>query len=148
MTGRIVAIDYGKKRVGIAVTDCNRLIAHSLTTVSVQEIQPFLKQYTEAEEVCLFLVGKPKQLNNVDSDACKYVEPFVKRLQQAFPHIPIERMDERFTSKMAFQTLIDSGLGRQARQNKPLVDTVAATIMLQDYLKRLSIENERKEKQA
>ena len=132
--GRIVSIDYGKKRTGIAVTDDLQMIANGLITTSVEELFPFLKSYCEKENVVLFLVGEPKQMDYTDSAASKYIEPFVKKLQKEFPHIPIKRTDERFTSKMAFQTMIDAGLSRKKRQNKALVDTISATIMLQYYL--------------
>ena len=132
--GRIVAIDYGKKRVGIAVTDDLQLIANGLTTVDSKEIIPFLKKYVSDEQVVLFVVGKPTQMNYQDSEASKYIEPFIANLKKEFPAIPIERVDERFTSKMAFQTMIDAGLNKKARQNKALVDTISATIILQSYL--------------
>jgi putative Holliday junction resolvase len=132
--GRIVAIDYGKKRIGIAVTDELQIIANGLITVGVEALFPFLASYTQTEHVVLFLVGKPKQMNYSDSDACKYIEPFVRKLIKTFPDIPVVRTDERFTSKMAFQTMIDAGLHKKARQNKALIDTISATIMLQSYL--------------
>jgi len=132
--GRIVSIDYGKKRIGIAVTDDLQMIANGLTTIGIDEIFPFLKTYNQTENIALFLVGEPKQMNYTDSSACQYIEPFVKKLQKEFPHIPIKRTDERFTSKMAFQTMIDAGLNKKKRQNKALVDTISATIMLQSYL--------------
>ena len=134
---RIMAIDYGQKRVGIAVTDELQLLANALTTVHAQDIFTFLKEYTKKENVELFLVGKPKQMNDTDSTACKYIEPFVKKLSLEFPDIPIARADERFTSKMAFQTMIEAGLKKKARQNKALVDSISATIMLQTYLESL-----------
>ena len=132
--GRIVAIDYGKKRVGIAVTDELQFIANGLTTVDSKQIIPFLKQYAAKEHVVLFVVGKPMQMNYQDSQASQYIEPFIANLKKEFSTIPIERMDERFTSKMAFQTMIDAGLNKKARQNKALVDTISATIILQSYL--------------
>jgi putative Holliday junction resolvase len=135
--GRIIAIDYGMKRVGIAVTDTLQIIANGLTTVNVEEIFPFLKAYVQKECVELFIVGKPKQMNYTDSDASKYIEPFVKKLKKEFPDIPVKRVDERFTSKMAFQTMIDAGLGRKKRQNKALIDTISATIILQSYMESL-----------
>jgi len=135
--GRIVSIDYGKKRIGIAVTDELQLIANGLHTVGVEDIFPFLETYCQTENVELFLVGKPKQMNNTDSAASKYIEPFVKKLKEKFPAIPIKRVDERFTSKMAFQTMIEAGLNKKKRQDKALVDTISATIMLQSYLESL-----------
>lgn len=132
--GRIVAIDYGKKRVGIAVTDELQLIANGLTTVETKELLPFLKKYILEENVVLFVIGKPTQMNYQDSEASKYIEPFITNLKKEIPNIPVERMDERFTSKMAFQTMIDAGLSKKARQNKALVDSISATIILQSYL--------------
>ncbi|MDR0605239.1 MAG: Holliday junction resolvase RuvX [Bacteroidales bacterium] len=135
--GRILAIDYGMKRVGIAVTDTLQIIANGLTTVSVEEIFPFLKAYVQKENVELFIVGEPKQMNYTNSDASKYIEPFVKKLKKDFPDIPVKRVDERFTSKMAFQTMIDAGLNKKKRQNKALIDTISATIILQSYMESL-----------
>jgi putative Holliday junction resolvase len=142
--GRILAIDYGQKRVGIAVTDELQLIANALLTVEVRNVFSFLKDYTQKETVSLFLVGKPKQMNDADSDANKYIAPFVKQLAVEFPDIEIIRMDERFTSKMAFQTMLDAGLKKKARQNKALVDSIAATILLQTYLESLEYKEKRK----
>lgn len=143
--GRIVSIDYGKKRVGIAVTDELQMIANALCTVPANGIFPFLQNYTAKENVSLFLVGKAKQLDNSDSESARYIEPFVRKLAKAFPNIGIERMDERFTSKLAFQTMIDAGLHKKARQNKALVDALSATILLQSYLESRQYK-ERKEK--
>ena len=142
--GRILAIDYGQKRVGIAVTDELQLIANALVTVEVCNIFSFLKDYVQKENVSFFLVGKPKQMDNTESSANKYIAPFVRKLRVEFPNIPIIRADERFTSKMAFQTMIDAGLGRKARQNKALVDSISAAIILQTYLESLEYKEERK----
>lgn len=131
---RILAIDYGKKRCGIAITDELQIIASGLTTVRTGEILDFLKEYTKNEKVELFLVGKPKQMNNLDSDTEALIKPFITALHKTFPHIPIKRVDERFTSKMAFQTMIDSGLKKTQRRDKALVDEISATIILQTYL--------------
>ena len=141
MVGRIVAIDYGKKRVGVAVTDDLQIIANALTTVSSNDIFPFLRDYVSREKVALFLVGKAKQLDNSDSESARFIEPFVRKLVQTFPEIPVERMDERFTSKMAFQTMIDAGLHKKARQNKALVDALSATILLQSYMESVDSKN-------
>ncbi|CAM1362680.1 putative pre-16S rRNA nuclease [Tenacibaculum sediminilitoris] len=132
--GRIVAIDFGKKRTGIAVTDELQIIASGLTTVSTPELITFLKNYTKKENVELFLVGKPKQMDNSDSESEALILPFLEKLEKVIPSIPIKRVDERFTSKMAFQTMIDSGLKKKQRQNKVLVDEISATIILQSYL--------------
>jgi len=140
--GRILAIDYGQKRVGIAVTDELQLIANALLTVAVGEVFPFLTEYTQKEKVSLFLVGEPKQMDYTASSASKYITPFVNKLRTVFPDIPIKRADERFTSKMAFQTMIEAGLGKKARQNKALVDSISATIMLQTYLESLEYQTD------
>ncbi|ARV05203.1 Holliday junction resolvase RuvX [Polaribacter sp. SA4-10] len=132
--GRVLAIDFGKKRTGIAVTDEMQIIASGLTTIGTDELLPFLKDYISKEKVDLFLVGKPKQMDNSDSESEALIIPFLKKLAKAIPHIPMQRVDERFTSKMAFQTMIDSGLGKNKRKNKALVDEISATIILQSYL--------------
>src|SRR5512138_1762381 len=108
--GRIMAIDYGRKRVGIAVTDELQLIANGLTTVHTHEIMAFLKSYLIKEKVDVIVVGEPRQMNNQPSESLVYIEPFVNKLKKEFPEIPVEMQDERFTSKMAFQTMIDGGL--------------------------------------
>ena len=134
--GRILAIDFGKKRTGIAVTDEMKIIASGLTTVDTKELLGFLKTYISKEKVDLFLVGKPKQMDNTDSESETLIVPFLKKLEQQIPKIPIHRVDERFTSKMAFQTMIDSGLKKKARQNKALVDEVSATLILQSFMEQ------------
>ncbi|MBL7888023.1 MAG: Holliday junction resolvase RuvX [Bacteroidia bacterium] len=134
---RIMAIDYGSKRVGIAVTDPLQIIANGLTTVHSKDLIDFLKKYMEKEQVECIVVGEPKRLNNEASDSARFIEPFVVHLKRTFPQIKVERIDERFTSKMAFQTMIDSGLKKKDRQNKELVDEISATIMLQDYMNRM-----------
>lgn len=131
---RILAIDYGKKRTGIAVTDELQIIASGLTTVNTDLLFPFLKGYAQKEKVELILVGEPKQMNNTASESEVLIAPFVARLKKTFPTITIKRIDERFTSKMAFQTMLDSGLKRKQRRNKALVDEISATIILQSYL--------------
>ncbi|MFD0861305.1 Holliday junction resolvase RuvX [Sungkyunkwania multivorans] len=131
---RILAIDYGKKRTGIAVTDELQIIASGLTTVATDELFDFLKDYLKEEQVALFVVGEPKQMNNEASESEVLIRPFVEKLKATFKDIPVERVDERFTSKMAFQTMIDSGLKKKQRRNKALVDEISATIILQSYL--------------
>ena len=131
---RILAIDFGTKRTGIAVTDALQIIASGLTTVSTKELLVFLKDYLSKEDVELFLVGEPKQMNNTASESEAYILPFLSKLEKQFPNIPIKRVDERFTSKMAFQTMIDSGLKKNQRKNKALVDEISATLILQSYL--------------
>jgi putative Holliday junction resolvase len=132
--GRILAIDYGQKRVGIAVTDTLQLIANGLTTLSVNEVMNFLERYVAKEPVDLFIVGLPKQMNNEASESMKYIEPFVTRLKRKFPTIEVKYIDERFTSILAHKAMIDGGLKKKDRQNKALVDQISATIILQSYL--------------
>jgi putative Holliday junction resolvase len=132
--GRILAIDYGTKRTGIAVTDELQIIASGLTTVATTNLIPFLKDYILAEQVELFVIGEPKQMNNEASESEKYIQEFIEKLTKAIPSIPIVRVDERFTSKMAVQTMIDSGLKKNQRMNKSLVDEISATLILQSYL--------------
>jgi putative holliday junction resolvase len=132
--GRIIALDYGQKRVGIAVTDELQMIANALTTVNSNEILPYLKKYIACESVSCIVVGKPMQMNYTDSESERFITPFLKNLQKQFPDIPVVRIDERFTSKMAFQTMIDSGINKKSRQNKELIDSISATIILQTYM--------------
>lgn len=131
---RILAIDYGKKRTGLAVTDPLKIIATGLTTVDTEKLVWFLKDYFSKEPVELILLGYPKQLDGSDNEITPKVEKFFGQLQKLFPEIPSRLVDERFTSKMAFQTMIDSGLSKKDRQNKALVDEVSATILLQGYM--------------
>ena len=136
---RILAIDYGMKRTGIAVTDELQIIASGLTTIPSETAIVFLKDYFSKENVAKVLIGEPKQMNGQPSESTPIIEKFVKAFATTFPEMKIERVDERFTSKMAFQTMIDSGLSKKQRQNKGLVDEIAATILLQDYLTRKMI---------
>lgn len=132
--GRILAIDFGKKRSGIAITDELKIIASGLTTVATKDIISFIKSYTFKEKVELFIVGKPKQMNNSASESEILIIPFLKELKKQIPNIPVKRIDERFTSKLAFKTMIDSGLNKKQRRNKNLIDEISATIILQSYL--------------
>ncbi len=132
--GRILAIDYGQKRVGIAATDPLQLIANGVETVATKDIWNYLAKYLQREQVDAIVVGEPRDMMNRPSDASRFVEPFVRKLRKTYPEMKIERFDERFTSKMAFQTMIDGGLGRKKRRNKALVDTISATLILQSYL--------------
>ena len=136
---RILAIDYGIKRTGIAVTDELQIIASGLTTVPSETAITFLATYFSKENVVKVLIGEPKQMNGQPSESTPIIEKFVTDFKTAFPEMKIDRVDERFTSKMAFQTMIDSGLKKKQRQNKGLVDEIAATILLQDYLIRKMI---------
>jgi len=132
--GRILSIDYGNKRVGLAVTDPLKIIATRLTTVPTNDIWDFLADYFKREEVELVLVGYPRQLNNEPSEAIRYINPFLKKFTQVYKDMPLRLMDERFTSKIAFQTMIDAGVKKKDRQNKATIDGVSATIILQSYL--------------
>lgn len=136
---RILSIDYGIKRTGIAVTDELQIIASGLTTIPSETAIAFLTAYFSKENVAKVLIGEPKQMNGEPSESTPIIEKFVADFKTAFPEMKIERVDERFTSKMAFQTMIDSGLKKKQRQNKGLVDEIAATILLQDYLTRKMI---------
>ena len=131
---RVLAIDFGKIRTGIAVTDELKIIASGLTTVNTSDLLSFLKEYTSKEKVELFLMGLPKQMDNSDSESEALILPFLKKIEKLFPQIPVKRIDERFTSKMAFQTMIDSGMKKKKRRNKAIVDQISATIILQSYL--------------
>lgn len=131
---RILAIDFGTKRTGIAVTDELQIIASGLTTVETKTLLPFLIDYTKKESVELFVIGEPKQMDNSASESEVHISKFISKLEKAIPNIPIKRVDERFTSKMAFQTMIDSGLNKNQRKNKALIDEISATLILQSYL--------------
>lgn len=135
--GRILAIDYGQKRVGLAVTDDLQIIANGLKTVHVKDIWSFLSDYLKNEEVECIVIGEPKDLQNKPSDSARFVEPFVNKLKKTYPDMKIVRFDERFTSKMAHDTMLASGLSKSKRQNKELVDTISATIILQSYMSSL-----------
>lgn len=134
---RILAIDYGLKRTGLAVTDPLKIIATGLTTVESKQLISFLKKYFGKEEVELMIVGEPKNLDDSDTHATQLVRNIIKELQKNFPSIPVKTVDERFTSKMASRAMIEMGLKKKQRQNKALVDEIAATIMLQEYLRHL-----------
>lgn len=131
---RIIAIDYGRKRVGLAVTDPMQIIANGLDTVAAKDVLDYLEKYMKTEEVELIVVGYPKQLNNEDSESMKYLKPFLGQLKKRFPDMPLEMVDERFTSKLAFQSMIDGGMKKKQRQNKAMIDKVSATIILQSYM--------------
>ena len=132
--GRILAIDYGSKRVGLAVTDPLRIIASGLDTVHSKDLIAFLETYFKKEQVDIIVIGEPKTLSNEASDSARFIEPFVTHMRKKFPDKKIERFDERFTSTMAHQTMLAGGLKKKDRQNKELVDKISATIILQDYL--------------
>lgn len=132
--GRILAIDFGRKRTGIAVTDVLKIIANGLDTVQTHNLEEFLTGYFAQENVEMVVIGYPKQLNNTPSEVVVYLEAFIKRFRKKFPDKEYVLVDERFTSKMAFQAMIDGGVKKKDRRNKALIDKVSATIILQNYL--------------
>ncbi|MBQ7742718.1 MAG: Holliday junction resolvase RuvX [Bacteroidaceae bacterium] len=136
--GRILSIDYGKKRTGLAVTDPAQIIANGLTTVDTAKLWEFLTDYVSREAVDKIVVGMPVQMNGQPSDNQRNILPFVSRWRESYPDIPIVEYDERFTSVMAQRTMIDAGLGKMARRNKALVDEISATIILQSYMESQS----------
>jgi putative Holliday junction resolvase len=131
---RILSIDYGSKRTGLAVTDPNKIIATGLIGLHTKDLESFLTEYFKKEQVELVIIGHPTNWDDSDTHATPLVQAFINRFKKVFPDMPIEKVDERFTSKMAVQSMVQSGLKRTDRQNKKLVDEVAATIMLQEYL--------------
>lgn len=133
---RIMGIDFGTKRTGIAVTDELQIIASGLTTVETQNIFKFLEDYFQKEKVETVVVGLPKRLNNEDSEVEKEIQLFINQFKTSFPSVQLERYDERFTSKLAFQTMLDSGMKKKKRQNKALIDEISATILLQSFMER------------
>ncbi|MDY6257642.1 MAG: Holliday junction resolvase RuvX [Bacteroidaceae bacterium] len=134
---RILAIDYGQKRTGIAVTDTLQMIANGLATVETKELEKFIVDYVANEDVSTIVVGKPTQMNGENSENMKRIEPFFNRLKRLFPDKEITYYDERFTSVLAHQAMLQSGIGKKARQNKALVDKISATIILEDYLQSI-----------
>jgi putative holliday junction resolvase len=140
--GRIIGIDYGKKRIGLAVTDPLQIFASPLKTINVQEFDIFIKDYLKTEQVDAFVVGYPVQMNNEPSESVKYIDPFLRTLRKKFPGKPVHLADERFSSKIAFRTMIDGGLNKKARQNKSTIDKISASIILQSYLDRKSDKKE------
>lgn len=131
---RILSIDYGKKRTGLAVTDPLQIIANGLATIDTSTLFEFLQDYLEKENVERIVIGQPRQTNGQDSETMKRIQPFVNRLRKIYPNIPIDYFDERYTSVLAHKAIIESGIRKKARQNKPLVDKISATIILQDYM--------------
>ena len=131
-----MAIDYGKKRVGLAVSDPNQIIANKLATVAAYTIWDFLHTYFQNEQVDEVIIGYPLQMNNKASEAVIYINPFIRKFKEKYPGIQLEIVDERFTSKMAFQTMIDGGVKKMNRRNKEMVDAISATILLQSYMEQ------------
>ncbi len=140
--GRILGIDYGKKRVGLAVTDPLQIFASPLNTISAHDIDNFIAEYMTSEQVDAFVIGYPVQMNNEPSESVKYVDPFIRKLKKRFPGVPVHMVDERFTSQMAFRTMIDGGLKKKERQNKMIIDMISASIILQSFLDSRSIKQE------
>jgi putative Holliday junction resolvase len=132
--GRILAIDYGSKRIGLAITDPMQIFASPLNTVSPKEFDNFIENYLKTEEVDAFVIGYPLQMNNQPSDAVKYINPFIKKLKKSYPEKVIHLADERFTSQMAFRTMIEGGVKKNKRQDKSMVDKISASIILQSFL--------------
>jgi putative Holliday junction resolvase len=138
MMGRILAIDYGKKRIGLAVTDMMQIIASPLITVPVSRIESFLIDYVKKEQVDEFVVGYPVQMNNLPSQSVKYIDPFLKRLRKLFPDKPVHLADERFTSKMAIRAIIEGGVKKKDRRDKSIVDMISASLILRSFLEKRS----------
>ncbi len=136
---RILGIDYGRKRTGIAVTDPLQIVANSLATVPTHTLLDFIKNYVAKEPVEAIVIGQPTQLNGQPSESMRYITPFVKRLQKEMPQMPVIMYDERFTSTIAHQAMLDGGMKKSARQDKNRVDAIAATIILNDYLQSKSL---------
>lgn len=131
---RILSIDYGQKRTGIAVTDVLKTIPNGLCTVETKNLESWLADYMQREDVDTIVVGLPKQTNGEDSENMKRIKPFVNRLRKLYPNLTIDMYDERYTSVLAHRAMLDSGIGKKARQNKGLVDMISATIILRDYM--------------
>jgi len=134
--GRILAIDYGKKRVGLAVSDPQKIIAGKLDTVATQTIWNFLQEYFQKEEVDEVVVGYPRKLNNTASEAVVYINPFLKKFKMNYPDLKLELVDERFTSRMASMAMLEGGMKKKDRRNKEIVDAISATIILQSYMEQ------------
>ncbi|MDQ1332420.1 MAG: putative pre6S rRNA nuclease [Bacteroidota bacterium] len=134
--GRILGIDYGKKRIGLAVTDPLRMFASPLETVNIQEFDSFISDYLKSEDVDAFVIGYPVQMNNKPSESVKYIDPFIRKIKKQFPGKELHLIDERFTSRIALRTMIDGGVKKEKRRDKSMVDKISASIILQSYLDR------------
>ena len=134
--GRILGIDYGKKRIGLAVTDPLGMFASPLETVNIQEFDSFITEYLKSEAVDAFVIGYPVQMNNMPSDSVKYIDPFIRKIKKQFPGKEIHLIDERFTSRIALRTMIDGGVRKEKRKDKSMVDKISASIILQSFLDR------------
>jgi len=138
--GRIIGIDFGRKRIGLAVTDPLQMFASPLATVSPADFDNFIKEYLKSEEVEAFVVGYPVKMNNSPSETVKYIEPFIRRLERSFPGKPVYRADERFTSQIALRTMIEGGVKKKGRQDKAMIDRISASVILQSFLDKRSTE--------
>jgi len=136
-----LALDIGRKRTGVAATDPLRIIANGIGTIPTHTVVDFITEYLKKESVDIIVIGYPKQMNNQLSEAVTYIQPVINRIKKVFPSITVELVDERFTSKLAFQTMIDGGVKKMDRQNKALVDTISATIILQSYMESISFQH-------
>lgn len=141
--GRIIALDIGRKRTGIAATDPLQIIANGIATVATAQVFDFFASYIKENPVEIVVIGMPKQMNNEPSEAVKYIEPVINRFKKLHPQIPIKLVDERFTSKIAFQTMLDGGVKKMDRRDKAMVDTISATIILQSYLESLDFDKQK-----
>ena len=137
--GRIVGIDYGRKRVGLSVTDPLGVFASPLATVSPGDFQDFISEYMKSETIDAFVVGYPVKMNNEPSESVNYIDPFIRKLKKSFPAKPVHLVDERFTSQMAFQTMIDGGVTKKGRKDKAMVDKISASIILQSWLDKKNL---------
>jgi putative Holliday junction resolvase len=138
--GRILSLDIGKKRTGVAATDTLKIIANGIGTIPTGQVTEFLTNYLASNAVDLIVVGMPKQMNNEPSEAVKYIEPVINRIRKIFPAMEVKLVDERFTSKLAHRAMIDGGVKKMDRRNKALVDTISATIILQSYLESVDFD--------
>jgi putative holliday junction resolvase len=143
--GRIIGIDYGNKRVGVAVTDPLQIIASPLDTISTHEFDKFIDDYLKTEHVDEFVIGYPVQMNNTASESVRFINPFIKKLRKKYPDMPVHLVDERFTSKIALKTMIDGGIKKKGRQDKTLVDKISAAVILKSYLDTRTINLKRRE---
>ncbi|MBR4854579.1 MAG: Holliday junction resolvase RuvX [Alistipes sp.] len=141
--GRIIAIDYGTKRTGLAVTDPLRIIANALDTVETKQLEKYLADYFSKNDVDIIVLGKPSQMNGQPSETMRFIEPLAGRLRHAYPEKKVVMYDERFTSVMAHRTILDSGIGKMARRDKALVDRISATIILQSYMDSIEYNADR-----
>jgi putative Holliday junction resolvase len=134
--GRIIGIDYGKKRIGLAVTDPLQIFASPLETINIREFDNYISEYLKSEEVDAFVIGYPVQMNNKPSESVKYIDPFIRKIKKRFPGKALHLIDERFTSQIAFRTMIDGGVKKEKRKDKSMVDKISASIILQSFLDR------------